>query len=70
LVYTPGDQIVGCLVKDGKYNLINPPVGKFSVTIDGGAVNQKYGNSDTSGLTVELGRLANRVDFELLSQKN
>ncbi len=69
LFYSREGQIVGCVIRDGKYNVEKPNVGEQSVTIDGQSVPTKYSDSEKSGLICEIRQhINNRLDFDLTSK--
>ncbi len=69
LFYSGEGQIVGCIIRDGKYKIEKPNTGQQIVTIDGQVVADKYRESETSGLVVEVKQnISNRLDFHLTSK--
>ena len=66
LFYSREGQIVGCVIRDGKYKVEKPNVGEQIVTIDGQSVATKYGDSEKSGLICDIRQdINNRLDFDL-----
>ena len=66
LVYLPDDQILGCIVNDGRYTLRNMPVGEFPVSIEGTTVAENYAWAD-SGLTISVQETQNKNwDFHVM----
>lgn len=62
-------QIVGCIVRNGTYKIEKPSIGQQTVTIDGQGVSEKYRESETSGLVVEVKQdTKNQFDFHLTSK--
>jgi hypothetical protein len=69
LFYSGNGQIVGCIIRDGKYKIEKPNTGQQTVTIDGQVVAAKYGESEISGLVVVVEKdTNNRFDFDLTSK--
>lgn len=69
LFYSRDGQIVGSIIRDGKYKIDKPNTGEQIVTIDGLTVPMRYGDSEKSGLICEVTpEINNRVDFELTSK--
>lgn len=69
LFYSAEGQIIGCIIRDGKYRIEKPNIGQQTVTIDGQGVAEKYRESETSGLVVEVKQdTNNRLDFHLTSK--
>ena len=66
LFYSREGQIVGCVIRDGKFKIEKPNVGMQSVTIDGQNVPKKYSDWEKSGLVIETRQgINNRFDFDL-----
>ena len=65
LFYASDDQIIGCIILDGEYSIMNPATGNYTVTIDGPAVSAQYSTLDQSGLRAHVGRGKNQLDFNL-----
>ena len=65
LFYASDDQIIGCIILDGEYSIMNPATGNYTVTIDGPGVSAQYSTLDQSGLRAHVGRGKNQLDFNL-----
>jgi hypothetical protein len=66
LFYRGEGQIVGCIIRDGKFKIEKPSVGKQTVTIDGQNIPKKYSDWEKSGLVIEITHgINNRFDFDL-----
>ena len=61
------DQFVGAKIKDGKFRVDRVPVGAVKVTIDSKkvALPAKFADPETSGLSVEVKKGKNPVNFML-----
>ena len=59
------DQFVGAKIKDGKFRVDRVPVGAVKVTIESkkGGLPAKFADPETSGLSVELKKGKNPVNF-------
>lgn len=69
LFYSREGQIVGCIIREGKYKIEKPNVGEQIVTIDGQNVAKKYSESEKSGLICEIRQdINNRLDFNLMGK--
>ena len=60
------DEFMGAKIKDGKYHIKRLPAGTWRVAIQSKSAPKKYGEEDTSPLTVKIqGGVSNTIDFDL-----
>jgi hypothetical protein len=60
-------QLVGCKIKDGQYRLDRVPVGTVKVTIESKkvAIPAKFADPETSGMSAEIKKGRNPINFML-----
>ncbi len=69
LFYSQEGQIVGCIVRDGKYKIEKPPIGEQVVTVDGQNIANRYADSESSDLTFKIEKeVRNSLELDLLSK--